>query len=375
MNSRLTLLCAGVACLTFVSQPVKAEDHSHHNHQGHHAHMGHGSHNNHIAHNRAPIGVMGDHIHDKGDWMVSYRYMRMDMHGNRSGTDDISATTIASSVANPLGGPATFRVVPTDMKMDMHMLGGMYAPSDTLTLMVMANYIEKEMDHVTFMGMGTGTAIRGTFSTESKGWGDTSVTGLIRVYQDEINSVHLNAGISLPTGSIDESDRVLTPAGDRPVFRMPYSMQLGTGTYDLLPGVTYVGQKGIWSWGAQYKAEIRLEDENDEGYSWGDKHSVTAWGNYEWAPWINTSLRFTGTTQADIDGRDTNISAPVQTADPDNYGGDVVEMGLGVNFVPQKGVLRDQLFAVEANLPVYRDLNGPQLETDWTITAGFKYQF
>ncbi len=44
----------------------------------------------------APIGVMGDHVHRKGMFMLSYRYMRMFMDGNRDGThglglDDVFA--------------------------------------------------------------------------------------------------------------------------------------------------------------------------------------------------------------------------------------------------------------------------------------------
>ena len=29
----------------------------------------------------APISVMGDHMHEMGEWMVSYRYMSMEMEG------------------------------------------------------------------------------------------------------------------------------------------------------------------------------------------------------------------------------------------------------------------------------------------------------
>ena len=35
------------------------------------------------ADSHAPIGVMGDHMHAKGEWMVSYRFMRMAMSGSR----------------------------------------------------------------------------------------------------------------------------------------------------------------------------------------------------------------------------------------------------------------------------------------------------
>ena len=35
----------------------------------------------------APIGVMGDHTHQAGEWMLSWRRMAMTMEGNRDGTD------------------------------------------------------------------------------------------------------------------------------------------------------------------------------------------------------------------------------------------------------------------------------------------------
>src|SRR6056297_729110 len=42
------------------------------------------------ADGHAPIGVMGDHRHKTGEVMLSYRYMFMDMRGNRTGDDSIS---------------------------------------------------------------------------------------------------------------------------------------------------------------------------------------------------------------------------------------------------------------------------------------------
>lgn len=369
MRIRIFLLSAGIAC-TLTLSPVHAQDG---------LQLGSdGLETNATASGHAPIGVMGDHMHDKGEWMLSYRYMHMNMDGNRIGTDSVSPEEIVTTVPNRFSGmamqPDNLRVVPTDMTMDMHMFGAMYAPTDWITLMAMGMWHEKEMDHITF-DPGPGTNRIGAFTTKSEGFGDTKLTGLIRLYKDKTHHVHLNAGLSLPTGSIDEEDDVLAPNGMRPRLRMPYAMQLGTGTYDLLPGFTYTGDQGKWGWGAQYSAEIRLEDENDEGYAWGDKHAVTAWGSYEWAPWISTSLRLTGTTQDEIDGIDPQIVAPVQTADPDNYGGDVLEAGFGVNLIGVKGPLTDHRLAIEATAPLYRDLNGPQLEADWTFTLGWQKAF
>jgi len=320
------------------------------------------------ADGHAPIGVMGDHMHKAGEFMLSYRFMRMDMAGNRIGTDEVSPEEIVTTVP-------TLRVVPTEMPMNMHMFGAMYAPSDWLTLMAMVNYIDKSMDHLTFQGM-SGTTRLGTFTTESEGFGDTSLTALIRLLDqprvDGKDHVHLSLGLSVPTGSITETDDILTPMNTRPTVRLPYSMQLGSGTFDLLPGITYTGRDGDFSWGAQYRATLRLEDENDEGYRRGHVHEATAWLAYQWEPWISTSLRVAGSSEGQIEGIDPNIMGPVQTADPDNYGGERVDLFAGVNLVGQNGDLRGHRLAFEVGAPVYQDLNGPQMETDWTLTVGWQ---
>lgn len=370
-----TLLLTGACAL--LSSPVWAQD----SHEHHHEHDSHEARHIHFG-NVAPMSIMGEHMHQKGDFMLSYRRMWMDMDGNRQGTDRINPVTIATTIPNRFsataGQPPTLRVVPTKMTMDMHMVGGMYAPSDSLTLMVMGNYLEKDMDHITFAG-GSGTTELGRFSTHTSGWGDTVVSGLVRLYEDHTHHAHINLGVSLPTGSIDETGTVLAPSGATPLLRLPYAMQLGTGTYDLHPGITYTGQAGRWGWGAQYKAEIRLEDENDEGYAWGDKHSITAWSGYDWsdfdAPWLSTTAHVTARTQGKIDGIDPNILAPVQTADPDNYGGQTIEAGLGIIITPQSGILKDQNFGFDVSVPLYRDLNGVQLETDMTAVFGWKVAF
>lgn len=326
----------------------------------------------------APIGVMGDHMHHAGEFMLSYRYMTMRMDGNRDGTDSLSETAIATTVPNRFAGvagqPPTLRVVPETMRMDMQMFGAMYAPTNWVTLTAMAPFLDKEMRHVTYMG-AAGTAIRGHFTTKNSGWGDVRVGGLFRLYDGGGQHVHLNAGLSLPTGSLDATGTVLAPNGATPTLRLPYAMQLGTGTYDLLPGLTYTGHSGPWGWGGQAMAEIRLQAENSQGYAWGDKYTLTGWADYQWAPWISTSARLTGTAQGAIDGIDPQILAPVQTADPAHYGGRTLNLALGVNLLGQSGFEKGHRLAIEAGAPLYRDLNGPQLETDWTVTVGWQYAF
>ena len=324
----------------------------------------------------APIGVMGDHMHGQGEWMFSYRYMHMDMEGNRIGDNEVSPTTIATTIPNRFFGrpmqPPTLRVVPTKMTMEMHMFGAMYAPTDWLTLMAMLNYVAKEMDHLTFAGP-TGDTIRGGFTTETSGIGDTRLSSMIRLFNHGNHKAHLNFGFSLPTGSTDESDQILTPTGATPSPRLPYAMQLGSGTVDLLPGVTYNGKFANFGWGAQYMGTIRTGSDN--GYSWGDKHEVTGWASYTFSTWLSSSVRVKYSTMDEIDGMDPAIVAPVQTADPDNYGGDRVDLLFGVNLLGTKDWYKGHRLAIEGGIPIEQDLNGPQMETDFVITVGWQKAF
>ena len=301
----------------------------------------------------APIGVMGDHAHKKGEVMFSYRYMLMEMDGNRDGTDSISDSEVLQD----------FMVTPVDMTMQMHMFGAMYAPSDDVTLMAMVPYVTKEMEHLTRMGT--------RFTTNSEGFGDIKTSALYTIFNKDKQRVHLNLGVSFPTGSIEEKDD--TPAGEDQI--LPYPMQIGSGTFDLLPGITYLGQSGKGSWGAQALTTLRL-GKNDNGYRLGNKYQLSGWVARNWTDWLSTSLRLTGTTWGDIDGADDRLNPMmIPTADPDLRNGTQINLGFGVNLYAPKGNLQGSRLAMEFELPILRDLDGPQLETDWQFTLGLQSSF
>ncbi len=301
----------------------------------------------------APIGVMGDHAHKKGEFMFSYRYMFMNMDGNRDGTNSLSDREVLQD----------FMVTPVDMTMQMHMVGGMYAVNDDLTLMAMVPYVSKEMEHLTRMG--------GRFTTNSEGFGDIKTTALYTIFNQDKQRVHLNLGASFPTGSINEKDD--TPAGENQI--LPYPMQIGSGTFDLLPGITYLGQSGKGSWGAQALTTLRL-GKNNNGYRLGNKYQLSGWVARNWTDWLSTSLRLTGTTWGDIDGADDRLNPMmIPTADPDLRNGTQINLGFGINLYAPEGNLQGSRLAMEFELPILRDLDGPQLETDWQFTLGLQSSF
>ncbi len=303
----------------------------------------------------APISVMADHMHGKGEWMFSYRYMYMNMEDLKQGADDASFDDAL----------ADYMVTPTKMPMNMHMLGAMYAPGDKLTLMVMLNYLGLEMDHVTRMG--------GTFTTEASGFGDIQLSGLYQLVNQNRQTVHGQLGISIPTGSVTESDVI--PASAPSEVELPYPMQIGSGTFDTNLSLTYLGQAETVSWGSQLRGVFRF-GKNDRDYRYGNRYSLNNWFAVKASDWFSLSVRLEGLLVDDIDGADPNLNPlMVITADTNNSGGDYINSGIGFNTYVPNGPLKNLRLAFEFGIPVYQNLNGIQLKNKETLTFGAQYSF
>ena len=291
------------------------------------------------------------HTHPPGEWMISYRVMWMRMAGNRVGTQSVSDADVLQD----------FMVTPTDMDMQMHMLGVMFAPRRTLTLMAMVPYHQRSMNHLTRSGA--------QFSTESGGFGDIELSALYSVQNGENHQIHIESGVGLPTGSIDE--RADIPAG--PNQRLPYPMQLGSGTYDPKLGLTYSHVRNDWYFGANTSGTWRL-GRNDNNYRLGNQYVVDGWASYRFNPWLHSSARTVATFLGDIHGADPELNPMmVPTANPNLRGGKWVDILLGVNVFVPDGKLFGNRFSVEWALPAYQSLHGPQLERDWALSLGWQY--
>ena len=319
-----------------------------HNHQNHFRPDSH-----------APIGVMGDHLHHKGGLMVSFRYMNMMMDGNKTGTDNIDDAAIFQE----------YMVAPQEMSMQMYMLGVMYAPTNRLTLSAMQNLIKNDMD-LTAQMMMNGMTMQHDFSTNSSGFGDLKLNALYGLFSHNINSLHLNAGVSLPVGSIKERD-------DTPMMedaKLPYAMQLGSGTFDLTAGATYKELYPSFSWGSQFLATIRT-GKNTEEYRFGNHYQLNLWGANRLFENVSLSGRALGTFIGDIEGVDPQLSPMmVTTADTENYGGEKIKLLGGVNVsFPQTSAFKNIRIGAEMGAPVYENYNGIQMNENLSFVIGLKY--
>lgn len=305
----------------------------------------------------APVSVSGDHMHTKGEWMFSYRFMHMEMADLKTGTSD---ATLVDAFDR-------YEEIPANMGVQTHMLEVMFAPTDRLTLMVMANYVTMEMDHINRMTPGNSNS----FTTESTGFGDTKFALMYKIHNTSRTHLHAQLGVSIPTGSIDNTDQNSTSGSNEMI--LPYPMQPGSGTYDLEPVMTWLDQWKNLSSGMQLRGTFRL-GKNDNDYRLGHRVSIQKWLAGKITPWLSLSGRLEWGAHWKISGANPILnSMTALTADTENSGKTYANAGFGINLYTFKGILKDLRLGAEAIIPVYQNLYGIQLKEQNTLVLGLQY--
>ncbi|MBA2482987.1 MAG: DUF3570 domain-containing protein, partial [Nitrosomonas sp.] len=323
-----------------------------------------------------PAGVMNGHmLHKAGDFMVGYRFMYGRQAGDMLRGDN--ATTDQQIVEQGCSDEINCRFTPTFMNMYMHMLHVMYAPTDWLNLMVMPNFVDMEMnirelagrpppqpgvhEHTGIAGHATG------------GVGDTTISSLIKLFNIPGHRMHLGLGFSAPTGDVDQMLRRIFQINGGLIH---FGMQLGSGTWDFLPSLTYSGDYRRWSWGAQLNGVKRIEDQNKSGYRLGDIFQATAWSGYRLTNWLSASARGIYTVQGAIQGDFNAFNGRAGPMDfPANHGGQFWDVGFGINASVPSGKFVGNQLSFEWLQPIRDDVNGFQLERKGGLAATWHYSF
>lgn len=325
-----------------------------------------------VPDSHAPAGVMGGHLHREGEIMTGYRYSRTSFSQYYRGSERADTQALVAE---------GYTLLATGMTMEMLMLDFMYAVSDDLTLMLMPHYMSMDMDMVHLgdddqthqhseghHGGHHGDPHPGSHSHDVSGFGDTLVSALYRLAGNHRHQLIGGLGVSIPTGSVSQKN----PDG---TF-VHYEMQLGSGTWDLVPSLTYQGRADRLTWGAQFNAQVRLESENKSGYALGDWYQATGWTAVRVADWISLSGRLAWETQDSIGG---HYNGPHRHSNPAdiqaNYGGTFVDFGLGANTIITSGNFTGVRFELEWVTRVREDYNGFQLGLDNGIYANISYAF
>ncbi len=349
------------------ARAVAAADPSHAHHAGHRAGM-------HAA--QAPAGVQFGHVLPAaGDFMLAWRFGFSRQAGAL--VQGSAGVTDQEVVATACAPQAPCRFVPTYMNMQMHMVDIMYAASDRLTLMLMPQFMTMDMNlrelagrPPAVPGVHEHTGIGGH---RSGSLGDTVLAGLYQLGALGNGAVHLGLGLSIPTGRVDqELRRMFRSDGGL----MHFDMQTGSGTWDLLPSVTWLGALQTWQLGAQLSAVHRLHESNEAGYRLGDGLQASAWVGRTWANGLGLSLRAVQAWREDIAGDWRVFNARIGPMDyPHNQGGRSLDAALGLSWTVPAGRFAGHALALEWSQPVHEDLRGVQLPRRGTLSASWQLHF
>ncbi len=302
-----------------------------------------------------PINVLGSHTHLEGVWMVGFSYMYMDMSQNYVGTRKVSPQEVLQE----------YPLVHTRMSMQMEMVDLMYAPTDDLTLMAMVPFRQMTMDHLDEHGE--------EFTAKSSGIGDLNLMALINIWgnpRQKGNRLVANAGLTVPTGSINETD---SHSGQPK--RLEYWMQMGAGTVAFEPGLSYLGESDHWAWGVHGLGLLPV-GVNANDYRVGSQYFVDAWTEYKVTNWFAPSLRLNWRQWFDYHGADPELNPARNPAfNAQMLAGRRLDFIGGLNFYVGHGSLKGNRFSIEGGVPVYQSIDGPNLGVTWLITASWSLSF
>jgi hypothetical protein len=308
----------------------------------------------------------------------STSYIKVRFDGYMDGTDDVSINDVLWTPGKELRTDENFPVVPTVITQEAIQFKGAYDLTEQWSLSLSIPYIRQETEHVT--DNPNFDPYFEDFTIISEGFGDIELgaTWLHRLNQN--NSILVNLGLSLPTGSIDEVGR--TPKDANVDTQLPYTMQLGSGTYDIKPSVVYSGTAGEWTYGANLNMTIRT-GKNDRDYRLGNVYQAGIWTRYALTDWIMPSFRIDGIVWDEISGEDQDLLKPdlpvspypAAVVKPDNFGGTKCLALVGLRLKDPRGRLENTFLELEAGAPFYQDLNGPQPSEDWRFSVSLVLSF
>ncbi len=309
----------------------------------------------------APVGIMYDHTHSKGKYMLGYRFDYMEMEGHRANDKKVSKDDVVDH--DGYG----YRMAAQQMRMKMHMLDYMYGATNKLTLGIMPSFTETEM-------IGHYAAPNHTShhpdDMKFQGIGDTKISASYSLSESKSTRQVATLAINIPTGSISKSMEGT---------RTSYMMQLGTGTVDLLPYYTIVGNFGPISLGGQASANIKTM-KNRYNYAFGNSFIVSSWVTAKILPAASISFRAEWKKWNGVRGEDTSLISPTHPGHPEymmpydskaNQGGQRLDLFLGANISLSKTLL----LRIEGGRTVYQRLNGLQMAFNHSISAGVQKRF
>lgn len=306
----------------------------------------------------APIGVFGDHTLPAGKAFISYRYLQNSFDQNYLGSSRI-------------GPPTAFPFAPRQAMQNSQVVLVEYGATQELTVLALLPF---QHNQINFLTAGGGD-YKATFTNP----GDIRIMALLAVARSEQSQQHVNLGMSLPVGFLEDAKTFggAAPAPSPVVPDLPYQIRTSSGTYDVLLGYTYRRQTDCWTWGGQINAVIPT-GKNTLGYELGNQLQETAWLSRRWSDRWSTSARLDAHQVGNIRGADSRLNtalSPVNQTGTQGYQNLNALLGVNYLFTRPGHRIEEQRLFLEAGVPLYQWLDGPQLGVSWILNAGWGMAF
>ena len=326
-------------------------------------------------------------VKEHGRWHFRYQYVRKEFEGYRDGTRRVSNEAVLWRPGE-VRTNKNFPVIPTKIIQEAHVAEITFDASDRISLSLMIPYLRQSTDHISIVpGYDK-------FAITSSGIGDMSLSASYTLWQAEHHSFRFGGGLSFPSGSVHERGDTPRASGDQ---RLPYTMQLGSGTYDIIGHMTYVGESSqlrhlTWlralTWGGQIWGKVRT-GKNDRNYRLGDRLILKTWLRAQPFNWLAPSVKLTLQFWDHIHGADADLTVPgpfpfpAPVTNPNFFGGTKVNLSGGFRLTWPDGflagtvgdILAKQSIIFEIGLPIYQSLKGPQPEEDWELGLSWYWRF
>lgn len=317
------------------------------------------------------LGVEISDISAKQRWLLSYEFRYLDVGMYQTGTTRLSFDDVLFSPGETRTS-STYPIVPTFIKQRVHAFSIGRELSSKLALSLTVPLVSQETDHIS---SAPGFA---NFLIESSGVGDIALIGQYKIHRSASASTSVGLGISVPTGSINQ--RGDTPRGGAGTLeRLPYTMQIGSGTYDFLITAGHESDVGNWALGISGSATLRT-GRNEYDYRLGNNYGaeITArfkgWSKFR--PGLFINIRTTG----EIRGQDQSLIISedpflfgASITDPANFGGEKAQLGGNLRLCVNSscGLSAN----VKASVPIYQNLNGIQPRERFSVSTAISYSF
>ena len=311
-----------------------------------------------------------DHDAERQRWSLSYSYRRLNVGNYKSGRNDLSFDDVLFSPGETRTN-TNYPVVPTFIAQNVHAISATYAITDAASLSIAVPYISQGNHHI--------SSVPGfsDFLLSSDGIGDIALTAGFKKRINMVSAIKVNVGMHFPTGSIDELGD--TPRnGPGTLERLPYTMQLGSGTHDLTLSLNYSRIKGPFNFGVNVNSTIRT-GLNDNGYRLGNNYSVAVWTHFMRIHWLQPGFRVAVRHIGEIRGQDASLLVPAafpfpaSITDPSNFGGEKIN----TSFTLRSCTTQRCKYSITAEVgkPIYQHLNGvqPKERFNLSVTAGVQF--